>query len=264
MASISRRVTKYGTYYYLVESARINGKPRLVKQKYLGTAESIADAIEMHENSETNIPDPLASTVYDFGAVVALLYLARRIGLNDIIDRHAGKRSQGLLVSDTILLAAINRCVAPTSKKSFYEWFSRTAICKAFPKATKKSLSSQGFWNNMSILNEEKIRAIEDEITRVIVDNYNLTTDSLLFDNTNFFTYIDTSNPSTLAKRGKSKEKRSDLKIVGLSMMVTPDYNIPLFHEVYPGNKNDAKQFSELIQYNFRFVKTKFLKILMD
>ncbi|MCL5780465.1 MAG: hypothetical protein M1119_06030, partial [Firmicutes bacterium] len=39
-----------------------------------------------------------------------------------------------------------------------------------------------------------------------------------------------------LPQRGHSKEKRSDLKIVGLAMMVTPDFNVPLFHEVYPGN----------------------------
>ena len=35
---ISKKVKKY-TYYYYVESKRIDGKPRLVNQKYLGTAE---------------------------------------------------------------------------------------------------------------------------------------------------------------------------------------------------------------------------------
>ena len=63
----------------------------------------------------------------------------------------------------------------------------------------------------------------------------------------NFFTYLNTSNLSTLGKRGNSKEKRVDLKIVGLSLMVSPDHNIPLFHETYPGNTNDAKQFSNII-----------------
>ena len=41
MATISKRTNKSGTYYYLVESARVNGKPRIVKQVYLGTAECI-------------------------------------------------------------------------------------------------------------------------------------------------------------------------------------------------------------------------------
>ena len=30
------------TYYYLAESARVDGKPRIVSQRYLGSAEEIA------------------------------------------------------------------------------------------------------------------------------------------------------------------------------------------------------------------------------
>ena len=244
VATITPRVIKGHVYYYLVESARINGKPRLVKQKYLGTAEQIENAVNyMH----TGAPKPEFSTVFDFGAVVALFDVADRLGIRSIIDFHAGKRSQGLPVSDTILLAAINRAVAPTSKKLFYEWYSKTVLYNMFPAANEKNLSSQGFWNNMSILTQDKIRKIEDEITKVVVKTYNIATECLLFDNTNFFTYVDTSNPASLPKRGHSKEKRSDLKIVGLSMMVSPDYNIPLFHEAYPGNTNDAKRFSEVV-----------------
>jgi hypothetical protein len=29
------------TYYYLVESARVEGKPRIVSQQYLGSAEEV-------------------------------------------------------------------------------------------------------------------------------------------------------------------------------------------------------------------------------
>jgi len=99
----------------------------------------------------------------------------------------------------------------------------------------------------MNYLTEEKIREIEDELTKIIVKQYDLSTEYLLFNNTNFFTYLDTANPSTLGKLGKSKQKRSDLKIIGLSMMVSPENNIPLFHETYSGNRNDAKRFSEVI-----------------
>lgn len=244
MATITRRVIKGHVYYYLVESARINGKPRLVKQKYLGTAQQIADAIDF---KNTSVPKPEYSTVYDFGSVTALFDIADRLDIRSIIDRHAGKREQGLPVSDTILLAAINRAVAPTSKKLFYEWYSKTVLYNMFPTANAKNLSSQGFWNNMSILTQEKIRSIEDDLAKAVVKKYNIATDCLLFDNTNFFTYIDTSNPAALPKRGHSKEKRSDLKIIGLSMMVSPDHNIPLFHETYSGNTNDAKRFSEVV-----------------
>ena len=246
MATISKRTNKSGTYYYLVESARINGKPRIVKQVYLGTAERIEKAVGLM-SSETSVPDPQFVTVYDFGAVTALYSVAERLGVCQIIDDIAGKRNQGLPVSSYILLAAINRVVAPTSKNTFYEWFDKTVLYKMFPGANKTNLSSQAFWNNMTLIDSDKIRRIEDEVTKRIVEQYAVSVDCLLFDNTNFFTYIDTDNPAYLAKRGHSKEKRTDLKIVGLSLMVSPDYNIPLFHETYPGNKNDARQFSDLI-----------------
>ena len=246
MATISKRTNKSGTYYYLVESARVNGKPRLVKQDYLGTAERIAQAVELM-SSEALVPDPQYVKVYDFGAVTALYSIAERVGVCQIIDEVAGKRKQGLPVSSSILLAALNRAVAATSKNTFYEWFEKTVLYKMFPLANEKNLSSQGFWNNMTFLDEEKIRVIEDEITKRMVEQYAIDLDCLLFDNTNFFTYLHTTNPSTLGKRGNSKEKRSDLKIIGLSLMVSPDHNIPLFHETYPGNTNDSKQFSNII-----------------
>ena len=36
---------------------------------------------------------------------------------------------------------------------------------------------------------------------------------------------------------GHSKEKRNDLRIAGMSLMVSPDFAIPLLHETYPGNR---------------------------
>ena len=246
MATITKRTNKSGTYYYLVESARVNGKPRIVKQIYLGTAEKIAAAME-RKLPEEEIPDPESVAVYDFGAVVALYSVAERLGVCQIIDDIAGKRNQGLPVSASILLAAINRAVAATSKNSFYEWFDKTVLYKIFPGANAKNLSSQGFWNNMAALDDEKIRMIEDELTKRVVERYDIDLDCFLFDNTNFFTYLSTANPSALAKRGNSKEKRTDLKIVGLSLMVSPDHNIPLFHEIYPGNTSDAQRFSAII-----------------
>jgi len=246
MATISRRTNKSGTYYYLVESARVNGRPRIVKQEYLGTAERIAKAVGLL-SSEAQVPDPQCTRVYEFGSVMALYSVAERLGISQIIDTVAGKRNQGLPVSSSIILAAINRAVAPTSKNTFWGWFNKTVLYKVFPGANEKNLSSQGFWNNMSALDEDKIRRIEDEVTKRVVEQYAIDTECLLFDNTNFYTYLSTCSASALGKRGNSKEKRADLKIVGLSLMVSPDHNIPLFHETYPGNTNDAKQFSNII-----------------
>ncbi|MDR2815792.1 MAG: IS1634 family transposase [Proteiniphilum sp.] len=245
MPTLTKRKNKGHYYYYLVESARVNGKPRIVSQKYLGTAENIAKSVEFM--SKGGIPEPEFSKVYEFGAVSALFDLAERLGIGEIIERHTGKRKQGLSVADTVVLAAVNRAAEPVSKNGFYRWFERTVLSDRIEKANEKSLSSQGFWNNMNALSAEGMRAAEDDIIKEIVSRYDIATDCLLFDNTNFFTYIDTATPGVLARRGKSKEHRTDLRIIGLSMMVSPDHNIPLFHEAYCGNMNDAKRFSEVV-----------------
>ena len=115
MASIIKKMKKGHAYYYLVESAHVNGKPRIIKQRYLGTADSIGAAFD---TAEGNLSKPEFSKVIDFGAVAALFDISERIGIRQIIEKHVDKREQGLSVSDTIVLAAINRAVMPVSKKS--------------------------------------------------------------------------------------------------------------------------------------------------
>src|SRR3989304_2091251 len=71
----------------------------------------------------------------------------------------------------------------------------------------------------------------------------------LLFDGTNFFPFLDTFNDrSTLAQRGKSKQGRASLRIVGLALLVSADFHVPLLHRTYPGNQHDAPTFSSLVQ----------------
>jgi len=252
MAYIIKKKKGNQLYYYMVESARVNGQPRIVNQKYLGRAEDIVKAIEGKKGLDT----PKHSIVLEFGHVMALYDLATRLGVVDLIDQVAPKRDQGLSIGQYMLLAAINRAVDPKSKNRMAEWFAKTALNQVIP-AEAPMLSSQRFWDNMHLLSEEAIHRFEDTFTQQIVEKYGLSTDCLIYDTTNFFTYIDSNSASKLAKRGHSKEKRSDLKIVGLSMMVTPDFNIPLFHETYPGNEQDVKAFSKTLEQ----LKQRYLKI---
>jgi hypothetical protein len=225
-ALVSKKI-KGNTYYYAVESARVEGKPRIVQQIYLGKIDSLVEARKRMTQAPVE-GEPTHGKILEFGAVTALLDVAERLDVRKIIDKHAGKRARGLAVGDQILLAAINRAVEPKSKNEFFDgWFSRTVLPKTFPLANAKNMSSQGFWNNMSTLSEEKIKLIEEEITLNAIQKYDIPINCLLFDNTNFFTYIDTDNKCVLAKRGKSKEHRSDLKIIGLSLLAS---NYQIYH----------------------------------
>ncbi|MDR1085913.1 MAG: IS1634 family transposase [Deltaproteobacteria bacterium] len=246
MASLIKKRKKGHDYYYLAVSARINGKPRIVEQKYLGTLENIAEAVKL-KNENKGPVKPHTGVHFAFADIAALLDISERLGIRNIIDKHTGKRRQGLNVSDSILLAAIQRVVAPTSKNTFYQWFEGTVLPNSFPKGNEQTLSSQIFWNNMKHLDKDKIFRIEDEIAAQISKQYNIDTNCLLLYNTNFSTYVGTNNPSELAQREHSKKKHTDLKIVGLSLAVSQQYNIPLFHDIYPGNVHDTKQFLDVI-----------------
>ncbi|MHB8277768.1 MAG: IS1634 family transposase [Candidatus Humimicrobiaceae bacterium] len=60
--------------------------------------------------------------------------------------------------------------------------------------------------------------------------------------------YIDSANlRSRIALRGKNKQKRNDLRQVGLALVVTKDDMIPLFHLTYEGNLNDSAVFKKVI-----------------
>jgi transposase len=241
VASIIKKKIKNHTYYYYAESKRVNGKPTLANQKYLGTAESIAQKM----SATSSIPEPLYSIVLDFADIALLFDIASRLNIVEIINKYSNKRNQGISIGDYILLAAINRAVAPISKSEIAHWYSKTVLSRLLP-IEAKYLTSQNYWNHMC-LTDEDISRIEDDLVTHIVSTYKIDTSHLIYDATNFFTYINTKQDSALAKRGHSKEKRHDLRIVGLSMMISPDCNIPLLYDTYPGNTPDSKQFNTML-----------------
>jgi transposase len=238
MATIQARKRGKSTYYYLIESRRVDGRPRPVVLKYLGTAAGLAARLEQAERSFA----PLRAEVVDFGAVAALWDLADRLDLVSLIDRHAPKRKQGATIGQYVTLAAVNRCVATTSKARLAEWYDKTVLSRLCP-VRGKLLAGQRFWDAMDHVTPEAIRGVEAELSRRIVEDFDLDLRTLCFDCTNFDTYVDSTNGAELPQRGHAKSKRMDLRIVGLALMVTVDGMIPLFSETYPGNQADSVTF---------------------
>lgn len=243
MASLTKKKVGRNTYWYARECAWVEGKPKIVWQKYLGKADDIIQRIA----SKPTIPDPKRVVLSEFGAVAACFSMTQRIKLREIIDRHVTKRNQGLSVGTYLELAAINRVVSPKSKKQFAEWYQATALRRLIP-VRKAQLTSQRFWDHMGYVNGEKINAIEADLTARIVEEFDLDLRRLIYDATNFHTYINTKTESNLARRGKNKQKRNDLRQVSLAMMVTEDFHIPLFHVLYGGNIHDATEFSSVVE----------------
>ncbi|EQD67950.1 hypothetical protein B1B_05755, partial [mine drainage metagenome] len=90
MVSLQRRQVRRQKYWYLVQSGRVKGKPRIVWQKYLGTPDRIKELLEQAQKGG----GPLEVDVTNFGPAAALR-LAQELGLVEIIDRLVPKRDQG-------------------------------------------------------------------------------------------------------------------------------------------------------------------------
>lgn len=240
MAYLAKKTIKGKTYYYFMESKRINGKPSHSKQVYLGTVEDVLEKLSL----ATGIQPPLYSKDLELGSVAALFHLSKKLGLVDMIDRISGKRQQGLSTGHYLLAAIINRAVSPVSKAGMEEWYDSTMLREWMP-VNPGMLKSQRFWDNISRWDDDKIEEFELEFIKKIISEYGLRPKCLIYDATNFYTYIDTENErASLAKRGHSKEKRNDLRIIGLSLMFSREDEIPLFYETYAGNTHDSKQFT--------------------
>lgn len=208
--------------------------------RHLGTAQKLLERLSQAPGR------PLYAEERDFGATAALWDMAQQLDIISLIDGHAPKRDQGASVGEYILLATLNRALAPTSKSKLASWYRDTILTRLLP-LRPAALRSQRFWDHMNYLDESTLAQIEDDITRRVVEGLNVDLRALFYDTTNFDTFLSSDNRGELAQRGHAKSKRTDLRIVGLALLVSWDFHIPLFSKVYQGNQNDSVTFSQVL-----------------
>jgi len=245
VASIVGKKQDGRTYYYLVESARVGGKPRIVSQRYLGSAEEIAARL-----SESGPGEPNRSRHLAFGDVAATWSMLRRLKVGEIVDEVAGTRRKdaGASIGTYIALAVLNRVCDPCSKLAFAEWWSKTAGDR-WLRLPAGALDHRRFFDAMGAISESQLNEIERRIVAAMVEAFSVDLSGLVLDMTNFATWIDSANErAPIAQRGHSKQKRSDLRIVGLGLVVSTDGGIPLVSHAYPGNKPDVTQFPVMVE----------------
>ena len=73
-----------------------------------------------------------------------------------------------------------------------------------------------------------------------MVEAFGLDTSALALDMTSVATYISTGNATApIEQRGKATQKRSDLRLVALGLMIIRDGGIPLVSDASAGNRPD-------------------------
>src|SRR6266704_2623995 len=239
MASVVGKTIKGNTYYYLATSARVEGKPRIAEQTYLGTAAEIAQAMA----GATRMPT--RSRHLAFGDLAAAWHVIEKLGVVEIVDEVAGPRraDAGASVGTYLALATLNRVVDPCSKSAFADWWAGTAGDRLLD-VPPAALDSRRHWDATRQLDAPALAEIERRIALRAVTAFELDISSLALDMTNFASFIDSTNTrASLAQRGKAKQKRFDLRLVGLGLVVTRD-----------AGQNSEPNFAKLTEAQLHYV----------
>jgi transposase len=235
------------TYLYAATSARVDGQPRIVEQVYLGSEAEVIARLTTGAGQDTSLPE---TEHRRFGDVAAVWSMIEQLGVINVIDTvlRAAPVSGGVSVGTYLALAALNRICDPRSKRAFGRWWATTALGR-ITKIPAGVLDHRRFWDAMDRVGVDQVDQIEAALTRAMIDVFDLDTHALILDMTNFATFIDSTNGrAPIAQRGKAKQKRYDLRIVGLGVVATRDGGIPLLSRAYPGNKVDVTQFTPMIE----------------
>ncbi|HVW40932.1 MAG TPA: transposase [Amycolatopsis sp.] len=247
MASVVGKRINGRTYYYLVSSERVAGKPRITAQRYLGSAEDLAAAID----GAGALPEHTRHL--DFGAVAAVWSTLERLQLADAIDdalsadtgsapqrRPAveGKRGRGrgarASVGTHIAVAVLHRATAPDLP--FDEWWAGTAAARFVrPRLAPDAVRDQEFWRVTRQLTREQLEKIEEGASARVraalaepsahgagaadLPARSEADATLAVDIPNFATYAESDT--------------ADATLAGLSAVVTRDGAIPLVSHLY-------------------------------
>ena len=153
MATIQSKISRGNKYWYIVESRRVNGKPRPVVLAYLGKACDLLKRLQ-------GVTGTMRLKSYSHGSVAALLKIANELNVPAIINKYIDSQRSymtskptrnNLTAGFTFLLAAIGRACVPTSKRAWWSW-ARTTSCEYLLRCSLSKIDSQHFWDLMDAL----------------------------------------------------------------------------------------------------------------
>ncbi|MGW8157589.1 MAG: IS1634 family transposase [Desulfoprunum sp.] len=249
MAHFHIKTKKGRPYLYVREIARVDGKPKVISQIYIGSPEKVAGLLGGKE------ADVLSLKVEEFGSLWLAYQIDRDIDLCGIVDNVVPKaeRETGPSVGEYFLYCVLNRMVQAVSKNKLADWFRKTAIQHIRPVELDE-LTSKRYWEKWERVNETDLHTIAHKFFERICQAEAPAADCLLFDTTNYYTYMASQTESQLARRGKNKAGKHHLRQIGLGLLVARDSRLPLYYSVYPGNIHDSKHFEAVMDDMFGVV----------
>lgn len=235
--------TKKGRpYLYVREMARINGKLKVTSQIYVGAPERVAELAQGRGRHQAKLK------VREFGSLWAALQMDRDVDLVRLVDAVVpdDPRETGPTVGEYFLYAVLNRMVQAKSKRALPDWYRDTAIQQLRPVDVDE-LSSERYWAKWDRVTARHLEEMGRRFFECIWELEKPQADCVLFDTTNYYTYMASDTKSELARRGNNKASKHHLRQLGLGLLVSRGSRLPLYYCVYPGNRHDSKQFARVM-----------------
>ena len=181
-----------------------------------------------------------ADQVRSIGPEYVCHCLWKELKIDDILLANGVPRYSIPLIETLVA----GRLVSPGSERDTWAWAeNRSAIFELTGKPKRFSLSS--FYRAADSAFEVK-DALESHLSRQEKEMFCLPENICFFDLTN--TYMEgqiSDNPK--AKRGHSKEKRSDCKLLTLALIVD-EQGFAKYSHLYAGNQSESKTLPEMIE----------------
>jgi len=244
MATIVAKRKRRQLYYYIVESARVDGKPRIVHQTYLGTAERVAALVQ-----DRTAPLPVSISTLELGLPGALWRAAQQSGVWEVLESLWKKPPSGPSTAHYLLLAAIHRICQPGPKTEVADWYRHTILSSLWGFPAER-FTSQEFWDAFDRIQtgsggeSDELEQAQSRLLAVWKNQQLISRRLLAYDTTNFYTWVASTNTrNTLAQRGHNKQGRHNLRQVSVSYVLDGENGLSLCHHVYPGNVVDTEEF---------------------
>jgi transposase len=264
---------KTHTYYALVESVRTEVGPRQHTVAYLGELNHDqerrwqrtvvfynrqGDAQQLRlfpDDEDLPLPDDpdIARIRLDkvgwtnarrFGDIWLALWLWRFLGLDEIVDRHVPQGRETVRPADIVAIEVINRLCQPCSEFAVAEhWYASTALEDLLGVADS-AVTKDRLYRTLDPLLQAQEK-IENDLKDRFGTLFQLDYDLLLYDLTS--TYFEgLAEDNDLARRGYSRDHRSDCQQVVIALVVTRE-GFPLAHLTLPGNTQDLQTVQRIV-----------------
>ena len=280
---VRTKAGKKHTYFALVESVRTDAGPRQHVVAHLGELNADQerrwqrtvvfhnrqgdtqqlrlfpddDAVRLSDDPDivrVRVGEVGWSNARRFGDVYLARWLWNLLDLDTIIDRHLPQGKETVRPADVVAIEVINRLCAPCSEFALAEhWYASTAL-EDLLGVPDEAITKDRLYRTLDQLLQAQT-AIENDLKDRFQGLFQLGYDLLLYDLTSSY-FEGLAEENDLAKRGYSRDKRSDCKQIVLALVVTRE-GFPLAHYTMVGNTKDVQTVRQVVgEVETRFGKS--------